>query len=247
MNDYKLPLITGVDILVPDEGIAVHQPTLKEISIMGEDEFFRAVQLLVLNKKSILSLIQNPELEQHLPPEISSFDIILQILNLDKTKKDLIINLFVLIFPGYTTNFLPKSIALIKDQEIVSITKENYEKFQTIFKKVFKLELSAQGGEFNPSGKRSTEIANKLMRARQRVAAIKSKEGKETSLDQYISVITIGVASMSLNDVINLTLYQLYDLLERFNNWVAWDIDIRSRLAGAKIDKPMENWMKSIH
>lgn len=214
---------------------------------MGEDEFFRAVQLLVLSKKSIFAFIQQPELERALPQEISSFDIILQILNLDNSKKELIINLFVLIFPGYTVNFLPKSILLIKNQEIISITTENYEKFQTVFKKVFKLELSAQGGEFNPTGKRSAEIANKLMRARQRVAAIKSKEGKETSLDQYISVITVGVASMSLNDTVNLTLYQLYDLLERLNCWIAWDIDIRSRLAGAKIDKPMENWMKSIH
>lgn len=247
MIDYKLSLMTGVDIPVPGECIAIHQPTLKEISIMGEDEFFRAVQLLVLNKNSILTALQQPELERVLPPEISSFDIILQILNLDKTKKDQLINLFVLVFPGYTVSFLPQSIVLIKNQEVISITKENYEVFQTIFKKIFKLELSAQGGEFNPSGKRSAEIAKKLMRARQRVAAIKSKEGKETSLDQYISIITVGVASMSLNDVINLTLYQLYDLLERFNRWTAWDIDIRSRLAGAKIDKPMENWMKPIH
>jgi hypothetical protein len=52
---------------------------------------------------------------------------------------------------------------------------------------------------------------------------------------------------MSLFDTINLTLYQLYDILERFNYWIAWDIDIRSRLAGAKVDKPLENWMKQIH
>jgi len=26
-----------------------------------------------------------------------------------------------------------------------------------------------------------------------------------------------------------------------------WDLDIRSRLAGAKGDKPVENWMKQIH
>jgi hypothetical protein len=52
---------------------------------------------------------------------------------------------------------------------------------------------------------------------------------------------------MSLKDSMELTMYQLYDLLERNNLYISWDIDIRSRLAGAKGDKPIENWMKQIH
>jgi hypothetical protein len=52
---------------------------------------------------------------------------------------------------------------------------------------------------------------------------------------------------MSLNDAINLTLYQFYDLIERYSLYINWDIDIRSRMAGAKGDKPIENWMKNIH
>jgi hypothetical protein len=29
--------------------------------------------------------------------------------------------------------------------------------------------------------------------------------------------------------------------------YLNWDIDIRSRLAGAKPESPTENWMKNIH
>jgi hypothetical protein len=29
--------------------------------------------------------------------------------------------------------------------------------------------------------------------------------------------------------------------------YVNWDIDVRSRMAGAKVEKPVENWMKQIH
>jgi hypothetical protein len=64
---------------------------------------------------------------------------------------------------------------------------------------------------------------------------------------QYLSALTIGISSMSLSDAMNLTIYQLYDLLERYSLYINWDLDIRSRLAGAKVDKPVENWMKSIH
>jgi hypothetical protein len=52
---------------------------------------------------------------------------------------------------------------------------------------------------------------------------------------------------MSLRDAIELTMYQLYDLMERYGLWVNWDLDIKSRLAGGKADKPVDNWMKQIH
>ena len=51
---------------------------------------------------------------------------------------------------------------------------------------------------------------------------------------------------MSLDDCINLTMYQLYDLVERYMLYVNWDLDIKSRLAGAKGDSKPDNWMKNI-
>ena len=64
---------------------------------------------------------------------------------------------------------------------------------------------------------------------------------------QYLSTLTVGISSMSLKDCMELTMYQLYDLIERYSLYINWDIDIRSRMAGAKVDKPVENWMKQIH
>jgi hypothetical protein len=52
---------------------------------------------------------------------------------------------------------------------------------------------------------------------------------------------------MSLQDAMDLTMYQLYDLIERYMLYLSWDMDIRSRLAGAKPDSQPENWMKNIH
>jgi len=52
---------------------------------------------------------------------------------------------------------------------------------------------------------------------------------------------------MSLDDILDLTIYQLYDLVERYSLYMNWDIDIRSRLAGAKPDQKPDNWMKNIH
>ena len=64
---------------------------------------------------------------------------------------------------------------------------------------------------------------------------------------RYLSILTIGVAGMTLDKCCKLTMYQLYDLVERYTLYINWDLDIRSRMAGAKADKPVEDWMKDIH
>jgi hypothetical protein len=42
-------------------------------------------------------------------------------------------------------------------------------------------------------------------------------------------------------------MFQLYDLIERFGLYTSWDIDIKSRLAGAKIEHEPPDWMANIH
>ena len=72
-------------------------------------------------------------------------------------------------------------------------------------------------------------------------------EDKGSMFSQYLSTLTIGVASMSLHDALNLTMFQLLDLMERYSLYTNWDIDIRARLAGASIEDKPDNWMKNIH
>ena len=99
---------------------------------------------------------------------------------------------------------------------------------------------------FNPVDAKAREIAEKLMRGRQRVAEERG-ETQSSIFSQYICTLTVGLHSMSLQDCMDLTVYQLFDLVERYTLYINWDIDIRSRLAGAKPDSKPDNWMKNIH
>ena len=83
------------------------------------------------------------------------------------------------------------------------------------------------------------------MRGRQKVAEQKG-EGNNSIFTQYLSVLTVGL-KISLLELMNITMYQMYDLLERYSLYTNWDIDIRARLAGAKMDSEPSNWMKNIH
>ena len=99
---------------------------------------------------------------------------------------------------------------------------------------------------FNPADEQARKIAEKLMRGRQIVAAQSGNDNSST-LSQYISTLTVGLGSMSLQECMDLTMYQLFDLIERYMLYINWDIDIRARLAGGKPDSKPDNWMKNIH
>ena len=107
---------------------------------------------------------------------------------------------------------------------------------------------SKESQDFNPANQRAMEIAKKLMKGRQKVAQERAaKEGDSSIISQYISILTIGLHSMGLQDIMGLTLYQLYDLVERYKLFTSWDLDIKSRLAGGSPDSQPEDWMKNLH
>ena len=241
MFDYRLALMTGIDIPIPELQTAIHQPTIKEISMVGEQDFFIGIQLLCINKNLY---IENKQILE----QTTNFQLFMSIINdpnaLDKKQK--VNQVLILLFPQAKIFFTPRSIVLNLGELNSIIDEGNFEILQAILKDSFCLQGSGQE-QFNPQGKKAQEIAKKLMKARQKLAQIKSKENSGSSFGQYLSILSIGLGSANLKEMSELTMYQLYDLIERYHLFVNWDIDLRSRMAGAKNDKPVENWMKQIH
>lgn len=241
--DNRLALMTGIDFLLEESQLIIHQPSLKEISYIGEQEFFTGIQFLCLNK----SMCDVPGLDLS---EVTNFDIFMEAIKQPEVKdiKEIIIQVLNILFPSYSITMTPRSILFNQNDTSVMLDRENFEPFQKQLNQMFCLVQTGQQA-YNPKGKKARDIAKKLQLAREKVAKqqIAESGGSLSVLSQYLSVITVGVGSMSLKDSMELTIYQLYDLVERYSLYLNWDIDIRSRLAGAKVDKPVENWMKSIH
>lgn len=251
MLDHSLALMTGVDIPMPEIQTVVHQPTIKDISYIGEKEYFLALQLFCFNRDTILASIkQGKDVLQ----SMNDFQIFMTLMNESSAedRKTQILNLLTIFFPSYTATFIPSGIycndASTKHNFVID--ENTFEALRKILSDVGGLN-SITGGEnsgFNPKGEKAAEIAAKLMRGRQRAARAKG-EGQSTGgvLSRYVSILVVGLESMSLDNCLNLTVYQLYDLMERYGLYTAWDIDIRSRLAGGKPDSKPDDWMKSIH
>ena len=240
--DMRLALMCGADIPVPECQLTVHQPRISEIALIGEADFFTAIQTLCIQKNMITQ-------GETLLTNTNNFQIFMTIMQEKETidKKEAVKQLFPLIFPQYKTSITPRSIILSLDNQIITIDEKNFDALQKVLIDIFCIKTGPMETQaFNPGDKRAQEIANKLMRARQRVAAQKG-DGENSIFSQYISVITVGLESMSLYDCEKLTMFQLFDLIERYSLYVNWDLDIRSRLAGGKPESKPDNWMKNIH
>lgn len=241
--DIRLALMCGTDIPIPECQIILHQPKIKEIALIGEEDFLIGSQCFNINKNLI-------DQDESLLAISNNFQIFMTIMTQAETidKKMAVQQLLQLLFPKYKISFTPRSLMFIAEgEQPKSVDETNFEFLQDIIKTIFCFNSSsANQTTFNPADKKAKEIADKLMRGRQRVAAQKG-ETQGSMFSQYISTLTIGLNSMSLQDCMDLTVYQLYDLLERYQLYINWDIDLRSRLAGGKPDDKPDNWMKNIH
>lgn len=240
--DIRLALMCGTDIPIPELQITIHQPSIKEISYIGEQDFFIGLQTLTINKN--LFTQGNSLLES-----TTNFQIFMTIMKEQETqdKKEAVKAFFQLIFPNMQVIFTPMSILLNKEGQQTLIDENNFELLQEIIKQIFCVNSGPMDqSTFNPVDAKAKEIAEKLMRGRQRVAEQKG-ETNSSAFGRYISILTIGLNSMSLSDAMELTMYQMYDLVERYTLHLNWDLDIKTRLAGGKPDSKPDDWMKNIH
>ena len=242
MSDIRLALMCGTDIPVPEIQATIHQPKIKEIALIGEADFFVADQCLNIDKNYLrqdITLLQ----------DTNNFQIFMTIMSEKEArdKKKATQQLLQLLFPNYSILFTPRSIMLQGKDNSSVIDENNFEALQQVLKQIFCVSnANNQQSGFNPANDKAREIAEKLMRGRQKVAELNGS-ANASIFSQYLSILTIGVQSMSLQTLMNSTMFQIYDLVERYQLYISWDIDIRSRLAGAKPDEHPDNWMKNIH
>jgi hypothetical protein len=162
-------------------------------------------------------------------------------------KKHCVMDVLKLLFPNHKVILTPRSLTFIKEgSESVMIDEDNFDFLQEVLRAIFCVNQGPMDQQaFNPADEKAKEIAEKLMRGRQRVAAQKGSSNSSVFV-RYLSVLSMGLC-IPIKDLQQYTMFQFYDLIERYALYMNWDIDIRSRLAGGKPDKHPENWMKDLH
>lgn len=236
IND--LLLLSGNDIPFIPAQITIHQPTIREIAYIGEEQFFTGVQMLNFSK-NILSEEDKMNLG-----DTTNFDILIAILkeqNAVMQKNRNCVNMVLaLIFPNYEITFEEDCIKLVKEKEDVhKIDNSNYEEFKSIIEKAFSFGSKDSQPDFNPSGDLAKKIAEKLKKRHQKLAENKPVQ-KIDILSRYVSILAVG-QQKDMNALLNYTTYQLFDEFKRYELKVGQDIYVQAKMAGAKDLKEVED------
>lgn len=242
LND--LLLLSGVDIPFQQAQISIHQPTIKEISFIGEEAFFIGCELLNFSK-DILATEDKTNLEDR-----TNFEVLMSIMK-DKSltaQKGKVSALMVLtlIFPGYEIHIQKDCISLVKENDVHNINNQNFEDFKRIIVAMFCLKERSADQEYNPAGKKARELAEKMKKGRQKAAAAKGEVQKVSLLSRYVSILSVG-ENKGFDTLLDYTVYQLFDEFNRFELKQKYDIYVQAKMAGAKDLEEVDNWMKDIH
>lgn len=240
----ELMLFAGNDIPFPEAQLTIHNPSIKEIGLIGEESFFNGCAVLNFSKENL------SDEDRFNLRDLSEIEILMMMMdsNHPEMRKNRV-NAFMvltLLFPEYQIDTVKDAIVLKKDEQDFFINTENFINFKENLVKMFCLKgRGDDAADYNPSGKYAKEIADKFAKRRQ-ILAEQQGEQKIAILSRYASIIAVGL-QLDLNSVLQYTVFQLYDQFDRYELFEQFDIYIRAKMAGASGMKEPDSWKKDVH
>lgn len=245
----SLTLISGIDVPIPEIGVNIHQPTIREIAYIGEKSFYEAAQTIIIQKEDFINGLENITQEDKIAlSQMSNFEIFLKLVEANPLSNTKVQMLLSLLFPDFNSSIEERFIFLVnpKEQKNILINDSSFEILQEVITTILCLQSGNTKEEFNPQGDRAREIAEKIKRGRERAARLKGEKRQQSSfLSKYISGLGIGTNTLNIHNVLDLTLYQLLNQLERYGLYTQYNISIQAKMAGAK-DVEDVDWLKDI-
>lgn len=245
----SLTLISGIDVPIPEIGVNIHQPTIREIAYIGEKSFYEAAQTMIIQKEDFINGLENIAQEDKIAlSQMSNFEIFLKLVEANPLSSTKVQMLLSLLFPDFNSSIEERFIYLVnpKEQKSILINDSTFEILQEVITTILCLQSGNTKEEFNPQGDRAREIAEKIKRGRERAARLKGEKKQPSNfLSKYISGLGIGTNTLNIHNVLDLTLYQLLNQLERYGLYTQYNISIQAKMAGAK-DVEDVDWLKDI-
>ena len=239
-------LLSKNDIPFIEAQLTIHVPTIKEIEMIGEPQFFAGANFLCLTVNDLSledqekvdrlnNLMIVAGLAQQRLPQLQQSRVSAQLL-------------LTLLFPGYNPSLTQKALVLKTPNEIKQISAEQYNDFQDIIRQMFCLNEVSGSINYNPGNARAKRMAQKFRKYHEKIAKMQHKDGGQniSIFSRYISILSVG-EHKDMNMLLNYSVYQLFDQFQRFELKEASDIHQRALLAGAQNLQEVQNWMKDIH
>ena len=245
MNNDLL-LLSKNDIPFTQARVNIHQPTLREISFIGEESFHIGCQFLNFSIDKLSS-----EDKSHLIDK-TDFEVFMSVMNSKEKARYKVDALLVLtlLFPDYHIKLEIDKIILEAKENLFSssINQLNFDAFKEILVSMFCLNDTEQKeGSYNPADQYAAKIAEKLKKRQSQLAKEKGVDLKKVSIySRYVSILAVG-EQKDINELMDYSVYQLRAEFKRFQKKQEFDFYIQAKMAGAKDLEDVDNWMDEIH
>lgn len=238
----SLLLLSGNDIPFIEAQVNIHQPTIKEISLISEESFHIGCQFLIFSLDSL------SEQDKISLGNKTDFEVFMSIMN-SKEKvqyRSDALSVLTLLFPDYEIKLTDKEIFLMSPKGPGRINNFNFTEFKEIISDMFVLNDLADGKGYNPADAYAKKIAEKLNKAKQKIAKEKGENiDKIAIFSRYVSILAVG-EHKDMNSLMNLTVPQLKNEFQRYQLKYQNDIYLQARMAGAQDLEEVEDWMQAL-
>ena len=210
--DDELRMLANVPIYIHDAG-SLHIPTLRDIAILGEENYNEILSLLLLNKKNIPHLRDKP---------VSNFDILFANCAYSPDLWSRVkIGLELLFKEEAHMSDVGENVYFYfsEDSEKRHITSENFEYIQSLLIIANNIKIESEE-EYNPANAKAAELIKRLEAGKQYVSR---KKKQIVSLSSKISGLAWKSNSINMINIWDLNIYQFYDALfkvEQIDNYL---------------------------
>ena len=254
INDsQKLNLILGVPIHTSDIDIKIKQFTLREVSHIGYEDYLSHVELVTTTVDDFLKILIDTPIYMDLymkRHELKPLDFFIMFSE-DESYREMVEKAieFVLglergqIILEYFSNRLLFKKDLSSD-DIKLIDSELFNEIVSLVKMSNGMMSISSDGEANPHDERAKEIYEKMKKNREKIQRIKAMESDEKprGLNDIISAITVKSPSTNKLNILDYTLFQIYDEYARLYLVENYNLSVKSMMFGG--DSEIADWAK---
>lgn len=234
--DTKLKLLAGQGINVENYGV-VNPLKLKEIISFGYSKYLQSLNILCSNFKDLLTdgLELDGE-ERAMFDEISPFQLLIYTDDLEFTT--LIESSYSLFLNGEAKIDRDKACIVIQQGDSTLVVDDkNNDNIINIIKLQNYLLNAEDNNSFKPANDQTRKFKERLEKLKQEAQKYKSKEEQEESDIDIFDIISAVSSYSNTIDEFNfgeLTIYQLYTKFKRIEMIDAYDLSIKSIMAGGQ-------------
>lgn len=242
-NIDSFQLISGAPITVPGLELRIYQPKLYEIASIGEENFYRFLSFFKIDKETVSKNIEDKD-HLEIINQKTNYEILKMIMQNEPEVEFGVYTIFSLVIKEIESVKFNDFFIIIKTQSghQYVINDEYFSIIKEILYKIFNLQDAVEG--YNPANSIASEIAKKLEERKKRLAALQGKKNQSVFTD-FVSILAIGLGCVEVSKILNLTVYQIFNLMKRFGMYNQYNIQIQAMLQGAE-DIELVDWLQKI-